>query len=171
VAAAAGSADVVTCHHVMYNVAGLEPFLIALSAAARRRVVLELTGTHPLASLNEFWLRFHGLARPSGPTADDLLAVLAALGIRAGQQRWIRPGGRDYGSFAELTDVTRRRLCLPPERAGEVAEALIESGIDRGHPVELGSAGREVVTIWWDGGAPELPPAVTTDLAAGASNR
>jgi Methyltransferase domain len=155
VAAEAGYADVVTCHHVTYNVPEIEPFLAALTAAARREVVLEMTAAHPLVSLNQLWLRFHGLVRPTGPTADDLLAILAAMGIHAGSKRWRRPGGPDYESFAELTDVTRRRLCLPPERADEVAQALMESGIEPERPVDLGSSGREVTTVWW-GGVPTL---------------
>jgi len=155
VAAEAGNADVVTCHHVTYNVPEIEPFLVALTAAARREVVLEMTAAHPLVSLNQLWLRFHGLVRPTGPTADDLLAILAAMGIQAGSKRWRRPGGPDYESFAELTDVTRRRLCLPPERADEVAQALMESGIESERPVDLGSSGREVTTVWW-GGIPTL---------------
>ena len=153
VAAEAGNADVVTCHHVTYNVPEIEPFLAALAPAARREVVLEMTAAHPLVSLNQLWLRFHGLVRPTGPTADDLLAILAAMGIQAGSRRWRRPGGPDYESFAELTDVTRRRLCLPPERADEVAQALMEAGIEPEHPVDLGSSGREVVTVWWAGTA------------------
>ena len=64
--------------------------------------------------------------------------------------RWQRPGGRDYESFAELTDITRRRLCLPPERAGEVSRALTEAGVDPKRPADLGTSGREVSTIWWD---------------------
>jgi len=153
VAGQAGICDVVTCHHVTYNVPDIAPFLTALSAAARRKVVVEMTGTHPLASLNDLWMRFHGLRRPDGPTADDLLEILAGLGITAEHERWRRPGGADYESFAELTDVTRRRLCLPPDRADDVAAALRESGVDPDHPVDLGTSGREVVTIWWDGEA------------------
>jgi hypothetical protein len=149
VAAAAGQADVVTCHHVSYNVPEIEPFIAALCAAARRLVVVEMTASHPLVSLNALWLRFHGLARPGGPTAGDFLAIVQAMGIPAHAERWQRPGGRDYESFAELADVTRRRLCLPPERAAEVSRALEELGVDRGQPVDLGSSGREVVTIWW----------------------
>jgi SAM-dependent methyltransferase len=151
VAGQAGPADVVTCHHVTYNVADIEPFLAALTAASRRTVILEMTAEHPLISLNQLWLRFHGLVRPTGPTAEDLLAILAAIGINAGHERWQRPGGADYDGFEELTDVTRRRLCLPPERADDVALALIESGVDPQHPLDLGSSGREVLTIWWDG--------------------
>ena len=148
-AAEAGQADIVTCHHVSYNVPEIEPFVAALTAAARRIVVVEMTATHPLVSLNPLWLRFHGLVRPAGPTADDLLAILQAMGIPALAERWQRPAGPDYENFAELTDVTRRRLCLPPERAPEVSRALEESGVDPAHPVDLGTWAREVVTIWW----------------------
>jgi SAM-dependent methyltransferase len=151
VAAEAGKGDVVTCHHVAYNVAEIGPFLAALTGAARRVVVLELTAVHPLVSLNSLWLRFHGLIRPSGPSADDLLAILAAMGVGAESERWLRPGGPDYENFAELTDVTRRRLCLPPERADEVRQALVESGMDPDQPLDLGSSGRDVITIWWAG--------------------
>ena len=153
VADQAGTADVVTCHHVTYNVAEIEPFLTALTEAARRVVVVEMTTTHPLTTLNPLWLRFHGLVRPDAPAADDLLAILTAMGISADSQRWQRPGGRDYGSFAEMTDVTRRRLCLPAERTDEVAAALADLGVDPEHPADLGSSGRDVVTIWWEGSA------------------
>ena len=147
------AADVVTCHHVLFNVPVLAPFVTALTAHARRLVVTEITATHPLVALNELWLKFHGLPRPDGPTAADVLRILAAMGLRPGYRQWRRPGGADYASFDELTEVTRRRLCLPPERAGQVADALIEAGADPGHPVDLGSSGRDVVTIWWAGGA------------------
>ena len=149
------AADVVTCHHVLYNVPGLAPFVTALTAHARRLVVIEITASHPLVTLNELWLRFHGLRRPDGPTATDVLRILVAMGLRPGYRRWRRPGGVDYASFEELADVTRRRLCLPPERAAQVAGALVEAGVEPGRPVDLGSSGRDVVTIWWAGGAGE----------------
>ena len=152
-AALAGPADVVTCHHVLYNVAGLAPFVTALTGSARRVVIAEMTAQHPLVSLNDLWLKFHGLRRPVSPTAADVIEILTAMGLRPGHEAWRRPGGRDYASFDELVDVTRRRLCLPPGRAAEVAEALTESGVDPEHPVDLGSSGREVVTIWWVGTA------------------
>jgi hypothetical protein len=140
---------VVTCHHVTYNVQDIRPFVAALTDAARRLVVVEMTATHPLTSLNDLWFKFHGLRRPDRPTASDLLAILAALGIEAGHETWRRPSGADYASFDELVDVTRRRLCLPPDRAGDVGRALQDAGIDPDRPVDLGSSGREVVTIWW----------------------
>jgi SAM-dependent methyltransferase len=147
----AGPADVVTCHNVVYNAPQIEPFLDALTTAARRLVVLEMTAAHPLTSLNDLWFRFHGLRRPEGPTADDLLAILAALGIQASHARWHRATGNDYASFDDLVDVTRRRLCLPPERSAEVARALEDSGIDAVSPCDLGTSGRDLVTVWWDG--------------------
>ena len=150
-AADAGPADVVTCHHVFYNVPEIGPFVTALTGNARREVVAEMTAQHPLVSLNELWLRFHGLQRPVAPTAADLIRILEAMGLRPGHETWRRPGGRDYASFDEMVDVTRRRLCLPPERAAEVAAALTESGIDPEDPEDLGSSGRDVVTIWWNG--------------------
>jgi SAM-dependent methyltransferase len=149
-AAEAGPADVVTCHHVIYNVPEIRPFVTALTGNARRQVVAEMTAQHPLVSLNELWLRFHGLRRPVAPTAGDLIQILEAMGLRPGHETWRRPGGRDYASFDEMVDVTRRRLCLPPERAAEVAAALAESGIDPEDPEDLGSSGRDVVTLWWN---------------------
>jgi SAM-dependent methyltransferase len=155
VAAQAPPADVVTCHHVLYNAPEPVPFLAELTSHAQRRVVVETTMKHPLATLNPFWLKFHGLRRPVAPTAADLIEILAAMGLRPRSETWTRPGGPDYASFDELVDVTRRRLCLPPQRAGDVGAALVEAGIDPGHPADLGSSGREVVTIWWDGDFPE----------------
>ncbi len=153
VAAQVGPADVVTCHHVVYNVPEIWDFLAPLTSHARRRVVLELTTAHPLTSLNPLWLRFHGLRRPDGPTAEDLLAILAAAGVRAGHTEWSRPAEADYTGFAELIDVTRRRLCLPADRASEVEAALLDVGSQRERPGDLGSSGRDVVTIWWEGTA------------------
>ena len=151
VAAQVPPADVVTCHHVVFNVPDLGPFLEALTAHARKRVVIETAAAHPLTSLNPLWLRFHGLKRPERPTAGDTLAILAAMGRNPGHTEWSRPAEADYRSMAELVEVTRRRLCLPPERAAEVEAALVELGIKPGQPRDLGSSGRDVVTIWWEG--------------------
>jgi SAM-dependent methyltransferase len=153
VAAQVTPADVVTCHHVVYNVPDLGPFLTGLTDHARRRVVVELTTAHPLTSLNPLWLRFHGLRRPAGPTAADLLAILAEAGLKAGHTEWSRPAEADYAGFTELVDITRRRLCLPADRASEVEAALLDLGSERERPGDLGSSGRNVVTIWWEGTA------------------
>jgi len=147
------SADVVTCHHVLYNVADLGPFVSELTAHARRRVVVEITARHPLTSLNPLWQRFHGLTRPDVPTADDAVAIIEALGMAPSHVVWSRPGESEYESFEDLVEVTRRRLCLDPSRAGDVASALRDLGVEPGRPVDLGSSGADLVTIWWAGGA------------------
>ena len=141
VAAAVPVADVVMCHHVFYNVPDLRPFALALTDHARRRVVVEIGAKHPVSGTNPLWKHFWGLDRPQGPTADDALAVLAEAGIEARSERDVRPAWRSEAS-PERVEFLTRRLCLPPERAPEVEEALARFP----EPAE-----REVVTIWWEG--------------------
>jgi SAM-dependent methyltransferase len=134
-------ADVVVCHHVFYNVSDLGPFALALGRHARRRVVAELTTSHPLRRLGPLWRRFWDIERPDGPTADDALAVLIEAGVDARME--VAPGTpRDLRAVdrAEVVAFTRRRLCLPADRDPEVDAAL---GDDL-FPV----ADRAV--IWWD---------------------
>jgi hypothetical protein len=138
---------------VLYNVADLAPFVAALTAHARRRVVAEITERHPLVSLNPLWLRFHGIVRPEGPSADDAIAAQRQLGITPRVTRWTRAPTPEYRTMGELVEVTRRRLCLPPQAASAVATALAELGVDAGQPPDLGSSGRQLVTLTWDGTA------------------
>ena len=151
VAGAVEPADVVTCHHVLYNVADLGPFVAELTNHARRLVVVEMTARHPLTFLNPLWERFHGLARPEVPTAHDALAVLEALGLEPCHEAWTQAGESHHATFEDLVEVTRRRLCLDPARAGEVASALRELDIDGDAGAGLQSRGADLVTIWWQG--------------------
>jgi SAM-dependent methyltransferase len=144
-------ADVVVCHHVLYNVPDIAPFVAALTTHARRRVVVELTARHPLTALNPYWQEFHGLKRPDGPTADQAAAVLRALGLTVELQRWTRPATAEYATFNTLVDVTRRRLCLPPDRAADVAAALRRRGVREHQPPDIGSSGHHLVTLSWPG--------------------
>jgi SAM-dependent methyltransferase len=146
-------ADVVVCFHVLYNVAELAPFVAALHACARRRVVVELTARHPMSALNPLWRRLHGLDRPAGPTAADAVAVLTALGLNPRVRHWHRPARMEYTSHRELAETTRRRLCLPPDRQGDVEDALRELSADPDLAPYLGAAHRELVTVWWAGAA------------------
>lgn len=152
-AGTAGIADVVVCGNVLYNVADLAPFVTALTGHARRRVVVETAGRHPLTELNPLWQRFHGIDRPAGPTADDCLAALAELGIEPEVTRWRRPPEAEHATFADLVDVTRRRLCLPRDAFAEVDAALRELGHDPAVPPDLGSSGRDLMTMTWAGTA------------------
>lgn len=142
-------ADVVVCHHVLYNVADLAPFVAALTGHARRLVVVEMTERHPIAGLNPLWRRFHGIDRPDGPGTDDAVAALHELGIHPEVTRWQRPPASEHPSFDALVDTTRRRLCLPRARHDEVAQALREHGYGQGSTPDLGTSWRELTTLTW----------------------
>jgi len=145
-------ADVVVCHHVVYNAPDLAAFAQALTTHARRRVVVELTERHPLAPLNPLWKKLHDLDRPTGPSAEDALAVLEEVDIPATLERSPRPPRPGYGTFDELIAVTRRRLCLTPDRDPDLVAALAELGIDPEHPVELTAPDDALVTLHWNSG-------------------
>ena len=140
------SADVVVCHHVAYNVAALVPFVAALHAHARRRVVLELPERHPLSSMAPFWRHFWGLERPAGPTATDALAVVQEAGVPARIEVWEEDGGRRLSTvpWAQQVEFLRIRLCLTPDRDGELAELM---------QAQPPPGPRRIATIWWDADA------------------
>lgn len=154
VAAQTPLSDVVVCHHVAYNVPDLAAFARALTAHARRRVVMELTALHPMSRLNGLWRRFYGLDRPSRPTGDDALAVLRELGLAPEHEEWMVP---EHGSFMQLDEMvaaTRRMLCLPSARDAELAAAMAAEGLIVTHPDgSVGFPARSVVTVWWAGAA------------------
>jgi SAM-dependent methyltransferase len=152
---AAGSApvaDVAVCHHVVYNVPDPIPFVRALSEHARARVVLEMTQMHPLSSLNDLWVRFHGLERPTRPTADDFADVLEGLGITPKRDDW-EPvdwvGG--FTTREDLVAFQRKRLCLPADRDPEIWEAIADRVVER--EGTIGLPPRPNVTFWWEGSA------------------
>jgi SAM-dependent methyltransferase len=153
VAGRVGPADVVVCHHVLYNVADLAPFAAALTDHARRRVVAELTERHPLVGLAPLWRRFHDLERPAGPGADDAVAALEAVGLAVDRQDWENRDRFGFDDFDELVAFTRRRLCLPAERDPEVADALLEQGTHRVDGVWVSGQPRRVATLSWPGSA------------------
>jgi 2-polyprenyl-3-methyl-5-hydroxy-6-metoxy-1,4-benzoquinol methylase len=143
VADEAPECDVVVCHHVAYNVADIRPFLTALDAHARTRVVMELPTRHPLSHLNPMWKQFWDLDRPTRPTSDDLLDIVRGLGFDAHQEVWHDDawGRRVALPDADRVRFARIRLCLTEDRDAEVAAALIEAN---------DAQPREVATIWWD---------------------
>ena len=153
VAGRVGPADVVVCHHVLYNVADLAPFADALTGHARRRMVAELTDRHPLAGLGPLWRRFHGLERPTGPGADEAMAALEALGLRVARQDWESQDRFGFDDLDELVAFTRRRLCLPAARDPEVAAALLDEGTRQVDGVWVSGQPRRVTTLSWAGSA------------------
>ncbi len=139
VAGQVGAADVVVCNHALYNVGDLVPFVTALTDHARRRVVVEITATHPQALLNPLWEHFHGLARPTRPTADDALAIVRELGLEVGVEEFDGPMRWQNHQHDDVVAFMRKRLCLPPERDTEVA-TLLPPPVARPH-----------VVLWWQG--------------------
>lgn len=142
VAKEASVADLVVCHHVAYNVSDLAPFAVALGDAAKRRVVMELTLTHPQTSNAPLWQQFWQLDRPASPTAEDALAVLHEAGIEASLE--IGPAGalRREASIEARAVTAARMLCLGPDRLPEVEAAV------RQLPPRSGQR----AVIWWDVG-------------------
>lgn len=152
-AAEAGTADVVLAGNVLYNVADLTPFVTALTAAARRTVIVEMAERHPLTELNDLWRHFHQIDRPTGPTVDDAVAALAEIGVTPRVRRWRRPPEAEHASYDDLLEVTRRRLCLPIDALPEIDDFLRRTGVDPAIPPDLGSSGRALATLVWPGAA------------------
>jgi SAM-dependent methyltransferase len=143
--------DVAVAGHVLYNVADLEPFVSAIAGVARRRVVFELTDRHPLAWMNDLWLRFHGVERPAGPTCDDALDALIGIGLDARIERWeALPRGGGFARRADALALARRRLCLRASRDEELADALGPRIAEREGLWSVGQPRQAFATIWFD---------------------
>jgi SAM-dependent methyltransferase len=143
-------ADVVVCHHVLYNVRDLKGFVSQLTAHARRRVVVELTEEHPIAWTGALWRMFHAVERPEGPTAQDCAAALRELGINPAVEAFDDPGGAwGFRRKEDAVALVRRRLCLPASRDPEVEEAMGEWLVEREGFWRAGPA-RRLATLWWD---------------------
>jgi SAM-dependent methyltransferase len=152
VASVAGVADVVVCGHVLYNCPDLVPFLRALGAAARRRVVVEITGLHPRAGDEEraLWRHFWQLERPRGPGWEDVVAVLREIGVEPEVERWERRRGYPFHHRDDLVAGYRRRLCLPAERDREVLDVLGPWLVHEEGGWLVSGRPRGLVTLWWD---------------------
>jgi len=153
VAAQVEPADVVVCNDVLYNVQDLGPFALALTDHARRRVVAQITGAHPLATMGPLWRRFHGLDRPSGPTADDAVAALRSLGLEGERSDWTTRSAGSFERYDDLVAFIRRRLCLPASRDPEIAEALEPLSVHEAGGWRLAPLDRPAVTLSWAGTA------------------
>lgn len=136
------AAHVVVCHHVVYNVADLAAFAAALTARARRRVVVELTAEHPQAAINWLWRDLHGIERPRRPVASDAVAVLSEMGLRVEVERHSTAARLwDDVPRPEVVAFIRRQLCVGPDRDPEI-DALLD--------LEPRTLARDALTLWWD---------------------
>ncbi|HEX2026778.1 MAG TPA: class I SAM-dependent methyltransferase [Nitriliruptorales bacterium] len=73
--------DVVICSYVLPIVADAAGFLAKLDAAARRRVLVQLSAVSIDLLHDPMWRHFHGSRLPPGPTYLDLVAVLRELDV------------------------------------------------------------------------------------------
>jgi hypothetical protein len=133
-------ADVVTCHHVVYNVSDIAPFVRALSNHAKNRVVIEMPAAHPLSNLTSAWRYFWGIERPTEPGPELFLDVLREIGISANLEFFEAEMRGDLDEDSAVIH-TRIRLCLDQSRDDEVRDFL------RSQPA---SRTRALATVWWD---------------------
>ena len=120
-----GGHDVVVSHHVVYDVADIGPFVAALTAAARDRVVVEIVPHHPMSWLSPLWLQLHGLRRPDPADRRRLRRRAARLrGDLARRGALAAPATWTGSAEQERVELATRRLCLPVDREPEVAAAL-----------------------------------------------
>ena len=139
VADQAPTAAVVVCRHVVYNVAELASFLVALSDHAERRVVIELTDLHPQSDLSSLWKAIHGVERPTGPTAEDAADVATALGYDVHVERSDEPALWHAWPRDDRIAFARRRLCLGPGHDAEIGAYIDQTA----------RLPRRLVTLWW----------------------
>ena len=142
--------SVVLSAHVVYDVADIGPFLAALDESATSGVVLELTPAHPWVSLVSLYRELHGLDRPSGPTVDDLVAVIKeTIRVDPVLERWSRPTDLVFETVGEAVEFTARRLVLPRECLGELEKRLLPRVVGRAGHWQVEPTERELCTLWW----------------------
>jgi hypothetical protein len=152
VAPQAGRATVVVCGHVLYNVPDLMPFVRALHEAAERRVVIEITRSHPRNRPleRELWRHFWNLDRPEGPTWEDAVAVIREAGIEPHVELWESQQRGGFPDVDELVSWMRRTVCLDPDRQDEVRAIVLQHATERDGLWRLSSEPRALATLWWD---------------------
>lgn len=151
VAPQAGRAAVVVCGHVLYNVGDLMPFVTALNDAAERRVVVEITRSHPRDRVleRELWQHFWNLERPTVPGWEDAVAVMRDAGIEPNVELWESPQ-RGGGSLDELVSWMRRTVCVDAAREDEVRAIVLRHAAERDGLWRLSPEPRALATLWWD---------------------
>jgi hypothetical protein len=152
VAPQAGQATVVVCGHVLYNVPDLMPFIRGLDDAATRRVVIEITRSHPRnrALERELWRHFWNLERPDGPDSEDALAVMREAGIEPTVELWASEQRGGFPSLEELVSWMRRTVCVDAAREDEVRAIVLQHAAERDGRWRLSPEPRALATVWWD---------------------
>jgi hypothetical protein len=152
VSEAAGRAAVAVCGHVLYNVPDLAPFVEALTRAARRRVVVEITESHPRNRQPErdLWRHFWGIDRPTSPTWEDARDVIQQTGVHPSVELWETDQRGSFPALDDLVALMRRTVCLDPSRDDEVRAIVLQHAVERNGRWRMSGQPRRLVTLWWD---------------------
>ena len=142
--------DVVVSANVVYDVADIAPFLAALNDTARWGVVIELTELHPRVATAPLFRAVHGVDRPSGPSADDLVDVIGEeLGIRPDVERWERPVTLWFEDWDEILAFYGQRVTLPLARRAELRPLLEPRVSEKDGRLYVGNRVGRHCTVWW----------------------
>jgi hypothetical protein len=86
------------------------------------------------------WKTFWDLDRPTNPTPQDLVEVLAQMGITANLELWNGPKLRPL-EIEDDVKFLRIRLCLDDSK-----DVAIREYLESQQPMES----RALATVWWD---------------------
>ena len=135
-------AHVALSHHAVYRAVEIEEFISAMTVRARHRVVLEVSAHSPLSGLDELWKSMHGIDRLEWLVADELQAVLVAMGLPVEREDIVLPP-RAVEVTPEMVTFARRRLYVGRDRDPEIEEYL------RNREPQA----QRVAALWWSGEA------------------
>lgn len=132
VAGRAGTAGVVVCANVLFNVRNPCEFIAKLNDAATIGVVIEVHERHPHSVANAAWKHFWNLDRPSEPTGEQLVEIITSLGISPQSSTFLRePGEAVRLVDDELVESIRQRICLGASRDSEIRDFLFENPVEQ----------------------------------------
>lgn len=150
VAGQVSQADVVVSAHVVYDVAGIGPFVAALDDTARGGVVIEMTERHPRVAMAPLFRAVHGVDRPGGPSVDDLVEVIVEeIGVRPEAECWERPASLWFENWDEILAFYGRRVTLPMARRSELRPLLEPRVTEEDGRLYVGDRMSRYCTLWW----------------------
>lgn len=142
--------DVVVSANVVYDVAEIGPFLVALDDIARRGVVIELTEFHPRVTTAPLFRAVHNVDRPDGPSVEDLVDVITEeLDVRPNVERWERPVMLWFEDWDEIIGFYGRRVTLPLARRHELRPLLEPQVTEKDGRLYVGNRMGGHCTVWW----------------------
>ena len=134
-------ADVVVCHHVVYDVAPLTAFAQDGDAVVRARPVRTVEVPEALPVRRETRERMARGQLEHDPSGRVPVERLREAGLDAHADVWDDDwSARRVLTAEEHARFTRIRLCLPESREAEVAAALADAP----------ETPRRTATVWWD---------------------